>query len=172
MSSFSTQCLLSAVITLAAVSSISGRAIRLYGCYLPHDPSKIEMVQFQSCIVQVNGITTGGGGRWGRDLRRQQDGRPDDVMMQDGRPDDVMMKVVESALNNKNELDFSSDSSNSLDDYDVKPGYEKRSTLAEEGFIPLENDTAAGASSLKPLNKLSLRKRSSYRNALKTIMTH
>ena len=41
----------------------------LYGCNLPDNPSLSQLFQFQSCVSEVNGISAGEGGRWGRSIR-------------------------------------------------------------------------------------------------------
>lgn len=166
MSSFSSSCLAAVAFALVVMTNTSAKAIRLYGCYLPHDPSPIEMVQFQSCIVQVNGITTGGGGRWGRDLRHQQ---------QLHNSDDVMSLALDRALNGhhdelivkpqsaEDEAIFGND--NALGVYSLPSNpIEKRSTVSAEGFIPLQSDNLALKRRSQPLSRslglLSLKKRS------------
>lgn len=174
MATFSSNCLAALAFALVVMTNTSAKAIRLYGCYLPHDPSPIEMVQFQSCIVEVNGITTGGGGRWGRDLRRQGE-------LNTGN--DVMEKVLEETL--KNHRDELIVKPQSVDDSDTLLGrsdenslgkyllpstsVEKRLSVSAEGFIPLQSDNqalkrSAQASRQSALSRslrlLSLKKRS------------
>jgi len=60
------------IISYAVICTAKNAPAQLYGCKLPGDASEKQIVAFQACVMQANGVKTGhgNGGRWGRSLRR------------------------------------------------------------------------------------------------------
>ena len=51
------------------------RQIELYGCILRSDATQKDMVEFQMCVTEANGLKASSGGRWGRSVPSKRQDR-------------------------------------------------------------------------------------------------